>query len=165
MASRPYDASSFPLEGRCACGAVRYRMTTPPIIVHGCHCSFCQRETGAAFAVNAVIESDRVELLGEEPERVETPSASGKGQIVCRCGKCHVAVWSHYAVAGDGLRFVRVGTLGRPGLLPPDIHIYTSTKVPWLTLPEGAASAPEFYKPHEVWSQDDMARWRAARSR
>src|SRR5205085_1530676 len=135
-AARVGSASSkqhdFPVEGGCACRALRYRMTTPPIVVHCCHCSYCQRETGTAFAINAVIESDRVTLAGAEPELVNTPSHSGKGQKVWRCSRCRVAVWSNYAVAGDGFRFVRVGTLDRPGALEPDVHIYTSTKLPWV---------------------------------
>jgi hypothetical protein len=98
-------------EGGCTCGAVRYRMTSAPMIVHCCHCRWCQRESGASFALNAMIESDRVVLLQGEIEFVYTPSQSGKGQKIARCPKCHVAVWSHYAGGGDAVCFVRVGTL------------------------------------------------------
>src|SRR6185369_581730 len=121
----------FPLSGGCDCGTIRYRMETEPLFVHCCHCRWCQRETGASFALNAMIEADRVTLLGGEPEIVDTPSASGKGQKIARCPKCRVAVWSNYAGAGPSVHFVRVGTLDEPDRLPPDIHIYTASKQPW----------------------------------
>src|SRR6187399_1674574 len=117
------DASVFPLEGGCDCRQVRYRMETRPLFVHCCHCRWCQRETGASFALNAMIESDRLSLLGAALEPVDTPSASGQGQRIFRCSHCRIAVWSHYAGAGPLISFVRVGTLDEPDRLPPDIHI------------------------------------------
>src|ERR1700716_2685726 len=113
------DDEGFSLEGHCTCGAVRYRMTSAPLFVHCCHCTWCQRESGASFALNAMIESERVELLGDEPELAETPSAGGAGQRSAPCPRCRFAVWSRYAGAGDAIRFVRVGTLDEPGRLPP----------------------------------------------
>lgn len=151
------------LEGGCTCGAVRYRMSGPPLIVHCCHCTWCQRETGSAFALNAYIEAERVTLLRGRPELVPTPSASGKGQKIARCPACRVAVWSHYPGAGDAICFVRVGTLDKAGLLPPDIHIYTSTKQPWVVIPAGARAVPEYYRRSEVWSAESLARWQALR--
>ena len=152
-------------EGGCAFRAVRYRMTGRPIVVHCCHCRWCQRETGASFALNAVIESERVELLCGEVELLVTPSESGKGQTIARCQQCHVAVWSHYAGAGNAAKFVRVGTLDDPDALPPDIHIYTASKQPWIVLPPGARAAPEFYKAAEVWPPESLARWRTLKER
>lgn len=149
------------LEGGCACAALRYRMQGPPLIVHCCHCTWCQRESGAAFALNACIEADRVTLTKGAPELVVTPSASGKGQRIARCPACRVALWSHYAGAGDRIAFVRVGTLDAPGRLPPDIHIFTSTKQPWVVLPEDARAVPEYYRRSEVWSAASLERWRA----
>src|SRR5262249_19018848 len=127
-------SNTWPVEGGCDCRHVRYRMTSAPLIVHCCHCRWCQRESGASFALNAMIESDRVQLLGQEPELIDTPSASGKGQKIARCPRCRVAVWSHYAGGGPIFRFVRVGTLDNPDLLPPDVHIFTSSKQPWVVL-------------------------------
>jgi hypothetical protein len=106
------DKHPFPLEGGCACKYIRYRMGSRPLVVHGCHCHWCQRETGPAFAINAMIEHDRVTHLGPEPELINTPSESGEGQVYARCPKCHIAVWSNYG--GPLLRFVRVGTLDQP---------------------------------------------------
>lgn len=150
------------LAGGCTCRAVRYRLTTAPIIVHCCHCRWCQRETGASFALNAVIEADRVILDGVAPELVVTPSASGKGQKVLRCPTCKVAVFSHYAGGGEAFSFIRVGTLDEPDRLPPDVHIFTASKQPWVTLPAGARAFEEFYDPKVVWSEESRARWGAA---
>ena len=150
-------------EGGCTCRAVRYRMTSRPMVVHACHCSWCQRETGTAFATNAVIEADRVVVQGEV-EVIDTPSHSGKGQRIARCPKCRVALWSNYAGAGASMRFVRVGTLDQPGAFPPDIHIFTSTKQPWVVLPPGVPAFPEFYNPKDLWPAESQARYKAAKA-
>ena len=154
------EAPWTPLEGGCTCRNVRYRMTSAPLFVHCCHCRWCQRETGASFALNAMIESDRVEILHGEPEVVLTPSNSGKGQRIVRCPICRVAVWSHYAGAGDAVRFVRVGTLDDPDRLPPDIHIFTASKQPWVVLPAGAPAVPEYYDRDEYWPAASLERRR-----
>lgn len=155
--------SGFSVEGGCGCGAVRYRMTARPIFVHCCHCRECQRLTGSTFALNAMVEADRVELLAGAPEVVLTPSTSGQGQKIARCPQCRVAVWSTYAGAGDAVRFVRVGTLDNPDALPPDIHIFTAYKQPWVVIPEGARAVPEYYNAAEVWPAESLARYRAAK--
>jgi len=149
-------------EGGCTCRAVRYRMTSAPIIVHCCHCRWCQRETGASFALNAVIEAARVTLTSGETEMIATPTLSGKGQKIHRCPRCKVAVWSHYPGGGDAVSFIRVGTLDEPDRFAPDVHIYTSSKQPWVVLPDGARAFAEFYNPREVWSDEARARWSAA---
>lgn len=150
--------TKFPIEGGCDCRAIRYRMETAPLFVHCCHCRWCQRETGAAFALNAMIETGRVTLLAGKPELVDTPSASGKGQMIARCPTCRIAVWSHYAGAGLAVAFLRVGTLDDPDALPPDIHIYTSSKQPWVLLPEGTPAMPGFYDRRQHWPAESLIR-------
>jgi hypothetical protein len=152
-------------EGGCTCRRVRYRMTSRPMFVHCCHCRWCQRETGTAFALNAMIEADRVELLSGEVELVDTPSASSKGQKIWRCPTCHIAIWSNYAGAGDGIRFMRVGTLDEPDRLPPDIHIFTMSKQPWVTLPEGVPAVREYYRPKEMWPKASQDRFAAVKAK
>ena len=149
-------------EGGCACGAVRYRMTSAPMFVHCCHCRWCQRETGAAFALNAMIEADRVVLLVGTPEMVDTPSNSGKGQRYARCPSCQVALWSNYAGAGDKMRFVRVGTLDEPDRMPPDIHIFIASKQPWVTLSADIPAVAEYYDRREYWPAESLERRKAA---
>lgn len=155
----------MPIDGGCTCRYVRYRMTSPPMFVHCCHCRWCQRETGSAFALNALIESDRVQLQQGEVEIVNTPSNSGKGQKIARCPRCHIALWSHYAGAGEALSFIRVGTLDDPGRFPPDIHIFTSSKQPWVVLPPDVPSFPEYYKTDEQWPQESLVRRAALRAK
>ncbi len=156
-------ASDTTFEGGCTCRRIRYRMTSKPLFVHCCHCRWCQRESGAAFALNAMIEADRVELLSGEPELVATPSASGKGQKIWRCPTCRVSVWSNYSGAGDAVRFVRVGTLDNPDALPPDIHIFTLSKQPWVVLPEGTPAVAEFYDIKKMWPKESLERRAAMR--
>lgn len=152
------EPASFPLEGGCDCRQVRYRMQSRPLFVHCCHCRWCQRESGASFALNALIESERVELLAGEVVLVDTPSESGQGQRIARCPSCHVALWSHYAGAGPVLKFVRVGTLDDPDALPPDIHIFTASKQPWVLLPEGTPAVPAYYDREACWPPESLAR-------
>ena len=151
------------MKGRCSCGAVHYRMTASPVFVHACHCTWCQRETGSAFALNAMIEAEFVDLLAGVPEEMTLPTASGRGQIVLRCGACRVALWSHYAGAGRKVAFVRVGTLEEPGECPPDIHIFTSTKLPWVVLDGRVPVVPAYYDWREHWPASSIARREAMR--
>jgi hypothetical protein len=151
--------------GGCDCGAVRYRLRGEPLFVHCCHCRWCQRETGTAFALNAMIESELVELTAGEPRWIDTPSASGKGQKIARCPQCLVALWSCYGGAGPLVRFVRVGTLDEPDRFPPDIHIYTSTRQPWVALSPQTPAVPGYYDRRQYWPQASLARWAAVRAR
>jgi len=155
------DSTDF-YDGGCACGHVRYRMTSRPLIVHCCHCTWCQRQNGSAFAVNALIETDRVDLLQGDVTEVLVPSPSGKSQRIARCPKCQVALWSNYLILfggiGDAVRFVRVGTLDNPGSMPPDVHIYTASKQPWVTLSPDDLVVDEYYVTKEVWPRESLER-------
>lgn len=151
-------AAAFPMEGGCTCRAVRFALSGPPLFVHCCHCTWCRRESGAAFALNAMIETERVGLLCGTPEPVATPSASGKGQTILRCPTCRVALWSHYAGAGEKIAFVRVGTLDHAERVPPDIHIFTASKLPWVVLPEGVTAVAEYYRARDHWPAESLAR-------
>jgi hypothetical protein len=155
------NGESISLEGGCTCRALRYRMTSKPLFVHCCHCHWCQRETGSAFAINAMIEADRVVLDKGEPEVVHTPSNSGKGQKISRCPTCRIALWSNYAGAGDKVRFVRVGTLDDADRCPPDIHIFTSSKQRWVVLPPSVPAVAEYYDRNEHWPAESLARRKA----
>lgn len=152
---------SSTFQGSCAYGDVRYQMTSNPLIVHGCHCRLCQRQTGTAFAQNALIESSHVELLQGDVEETVLESASGSGQNIARCPKCHIAIWSNYLITRGGgkkIKFIRVGTLGEPDKFPPDVHIYTSTKQPWVILPTDVPAVDEGYEMEKVWSTESIKR-------
>ena len=148
------------MEGGCACGETRYRLNSAPFVVHCCHCRSCQRETGSAFAINALIESDRAEVLCGQPEPVLTPSNSGRGQTIVRCPQCEIALWSHYAGGGTAFSFIRVGTLDDPNLVPPDIHIFTSTKQRWVVLPADVPAVAEYYDRSAHWPPESLERRR-----
>lgn len=154
------------LEGRCACGEVRYRLAARPIAVHCCHCRDCQRETGSAFVINGVIEADMVEVLQGEPLAIDAPSNSGKGQRIVRCPTCQVALWSHYGGMGEKGSFVRVGTLEDPDVCPPQVHIFTRSKQPWVVLADPNIAFEVFYSREDLvtlFGEDGAARWRALR--
>src|SRR5690242_12471264 len=126
-----------PLEGGCACGEVRYRLASAPMFTHCCHCTDCQRQTGAGFAVNALIERDRVELTKGQTVETNLPTDSGRPHLVHRCAACGVTLWSHYG-GRRAVAFLRAGTLDHAAAIEPDVHIFTRSKLPWVRLPEGA---------------------------
>lgn len=148
------------IEGGCTCGEVRYEVLSTPLVVHCCHCRWCQRQTGTAFALNALIEAEHVRVTKGDVEILPVSSPSGRGQTIARCQSCRIAVWSNYHMGGlrDFIRFIRVGTLDNPDLMPPDVHIFTSTKQPWFRLPDDDKAYAEFYPYEEVWSAGCLAR-------
>ncbi len=150
-------------QGGCGCGHIRYEFSIKPMIVHCCHCTFCQRETGAAFAVNALVESSAVVISGEQPILVDTPSESGNGQKIARCPECQMAVWSHYRGFGESVSFIRVGTLDDTTQTPPDVHIYVKSKQPWFQLPANAPNFEKFYDVKQTWSDESMLRLKKLR--
>jgi hypothetical protein len=147
-------------EGGCACGAVRYRLASRPMFVHCCHCRDCQRQTGTAFALNALIETDRVAVLSGEPHPVAVPTDSGRPHRIFRCPACGTAMWSEYGGIG-ALRFVRVGTLDEPAALIPDVHIYVRSKLPWVALPSDVPAFEAYYDSRTLWPAESLERRRA----
>jgi hypothetical protein len=143
-------------EGGCACGEVRYRLTSDPLFVHCCHCLNCQRQTGSAFVINILIEADRVELVRGEPRPVPVPRDRAPAQEIWRCPICEVALFSTYG--RDDVRFVRAGTLDDPAAVEPDVHIYTRSKVPWVTLPDGVPAFDVYYDMNELWPAGSVER-------
>jgi hypothetical protein len=149
-------------EGGCACGAVRYRLASEPLIVHCCHCLNCQRQTGSAFVVNLLIEADRVELLAGEPQPVDVPRDDGSAQRIFRCPVCQVAIFSEYG--RPEVRFVRGGTLDEPSSVSPDVHIYTRSKVGWVMLPDSVPAFGVYYDSKVLWPAESLERLSAALS-
>ncbi len=147
-------------EGGCACGAVRYRLASDPLFINCCHCLSCQRQTGSAFVINLLIETDRIELLAGEPQRVDVPRGRGT-QKIWRCPDCQIALWSQYTRAT--VRFVRGGTLDDPASVSPDAHIYTRSKLPWVTLPESVPAFRTYYDPEKLWPAASLERVQALR--
>ena len=146
-------------EGGCACGALRYRLASEPLFVHCCHCLNCQRQTGSAFAVNLLIEADRLQVLTGTAQPVDVPRDEGRVQRIFRCPHCRIATFSEYGT--PGVRFVRGGTLDDPTAVAPDVHIYTRTKVGWVSLPDGVPAFDEYYDERNVWPAESLRRLEA----
>jgi hypothetical protein len=149
------------LQGGCACGALRYRLTSAPMFVHCCHCLDCQRQTGSAFAINALVEADRIVVSGGDPTPVAMPTDSGRPHHILRCARCQTALWSEYGGRAE-VRFVRVGTLDDPAALQPDVHIYTRSRVPWVALPSSVPAFDAYYDAKTLWPAASLERRRAA---
>ena len=143
-------------EGGCSCGAVRYRLTSDPLFTNCCHCLNCQRQTGSAFVINLLIETNRVELLAADPQPVDVPRDDGGTQQVLRCPTCRVAVYSHYG--NPSVAFVRGGTLDDPSSIEPDAHIFTRSKLPWVTLPESVPAFDVYYDSKTLWPAASLER-------
>ncbi len=151
---------SIQREGGCACGAVRYRLTSDPLFIHCCHCLNCQRQTGSAFVINLLIEADRVELLAGDPKPVDVPRDDGSAQRIFRCPTCQVAVFSQYT--SPEFRYVRSGTLDDPAAVAPDVHIFTRSKLPWVTLPDSVPAFEVYYDTEKLWPAASLERLEAA---
>ena len=149
--------------GGCACGSIRYQLLDKPMFVHCCHCDDCQRLTGSAFVLNAIIETQAIKLLRGKPVAVPVPRENGSHDIY-RCPSCQTALWSDYG-RRHNLRFVRVGTLDEPGAFQPNVHIYTRTKAKWLKLPNGTPSFRDYYNTRNLWPRASLKRLNAALAR
>jgi hypothetical protein len=119
------------MDGGCECGRVRYRIEGEPIFVNCCHCRQCQKLSGSAFAMNAMIERDRVEVTAGA-EALE--SARGGG---ARCSECGVILWGTHRFFCDAILFLRVGTLDEGERLAPSAHFFLRSKHSWVPVPDG----------------------------
>lgn len=156
--------SFIPHTGGCDCGQVRYQVNNTPLFVHCCHCTWCQRESGAAFAINGLIESHEITVTGQAPVLVDTPTPSGRGQKIARCANCQLAVWSHYMGMGQKISFIKVGTLDEPERMSPDIHIYIRSKHSWVELPADVPAFAGYYDRKKQWPAASLDRWQQLRS-
>lgn len=130
------------------------------MFVHCCHCLLCQKQTGSAFVINALIETDRIVIDSGTLECTSMPTESGRPHDVYRCPTCKVIVWSDYG-RRPTLRFVRVSTLDQPHARAPDVHIFVRSKVPWVGLPADARVFDEYYELEREWPAEALARRRA----
>lgn len=149
------------LAGGCSCGAVRYRLTRAPMFTHCCHCRQCQRLTGSAFVVNTIIENDAIEVLAGDLMVTAGPSESERPHDIYRCQECLTAVWADYG-RRPNYRFVRVGTLDDPDRAPPDVHIFTRSKLDWVVIPDGQRAFDIFYELEEEWPAAALVRRKQA---
>ena len=153
--------TSKTLNGGCGCGSVRYRLTDEPIFVNNCYCRLCQRQTGTGSAVNAFIETVKIEHLSGELSEHEFTTGSKGTQIVVRCAKCGTPVWSYYPRLGRKAAGVRVGTLDNPSAVRPDAAIYVADRPDWAPLPEGVPQFQAYYSHAELLPPERLARMKA----
>ena len=154
------NAEEFtPLKGACGCGQVKYQLQAKPLFTHVCHCTYCQRESGSAFALNGFVETHHVQLLEGETESVNVPTNSGGGQNIMRCPKCKIGLWSYYSGAGEAICLLRMGTLEERKAVKPDIHIFTSTQQGWLTFDDDIPKVENYYKKEDYWPEESKQRF------
>jgi hypothetical protein len=119
------------------------------------------REGGCACgAVRYRFASEPLFVQGE-PEPVAVPRSGGKRQKIWRCAACQTALYSEYT--SPRVRFVRAGTLDDPSSVAPDVHIFTRSKLPWLTLPESVPAFNVYYDTEKLWPEESLARLEALR--
>ena len=148
------------MDGGCNCGLIRYTMTSAPLIISACHCTRCQKRTGSAFGVNAYIEAERVKVISpEQPEIADATTLEYGSMIYSRCPQCLVNLWYTFEAEGGHVKFVRAVTLDGAQQLEPRVHIWTSSKLPWVVIPEGALAFEEGYEDREaVWEKESLER-------
>ena len=156
------DAQGHP--GGCPCGQLRFRLTDEPMFVHACHCRNCQRETGGPFAHHALIERTRFEILSGEPQHLRVPSSSGTRHLVARCAHCGAVLWNEWGHSPASLFYVRVGSLDEPDRLPPQAHIFTRSRQPWVNLDGGSPAFKTWYDPAKLWPKESLGRRAAAKA-
>jgi hypothetical protein len=149
------------ITGGCACGGLRYELMAEPMFVHACHCLLCQRQTGGAFIIHAMIETDRLRVLSGAPYSHELPTGSGGSHTIYRCPECQVAVFSDYGNQ-PWERLVKVGTFDDPSRIKPNAHIFIRSKLPWISLPPDVPSFDEFYDLPNLWPRSSYKRKLAA---
>ena len=125
-----------PLEGGCACGKVRYVVRrTGGMQPYACHCRDCQTRSGSAAMVNLHISLDQFEIRGELID-AEVAKPNGSSVTQHACPACLTRIYSS-SKSRPGTGILRAGTLDASDLLEPAVHLWTSRKQPWVTLPEG----------------------------
>lgn len=134
--------SQGPLSGGCNCGAVRYTLSARPFAVAACHCVNCRRQSGAAFSVNLVVRADAMKVDGDLRTFVDADTESGQPVERQFCGACGSPIRS-VPRASPMIVAVKAGTLDEPDAFPPAMHIWTSSALPWVTIP---ADLPKFAK-------------------
>ncbi len=152
-------------EGGCLCGEVRIEIHGAPMIVHACHCTRCQQRTGSPLAVNLWIETERVIVLSGKPtQHGEVIDEYGNASESWSCGSCGYGLWTVYHAAPRGSLFVRAGLLDDPSVFPPDVHIFTRSKQPWITIPDDVPAFETYYDFRKTWSEASQQRYRALKT-
>jgi hypothetical protein len=129
---------SFPQSGGCLCGAVRYEITGPPVTVYACHCTECQRHSGSAFAMAAVIPKEHFRITIGSPKMFARQTSPTKTMECCFCSKCGTRLYHVPGGASYPNRNIKPGTLDDPSWLMPTTHFWTRSAQHWVDIPDDA---------------------------
>ena len=122
--------------GGCQCGAIRYEVAGEPRQVVACHCTDCQRQSGSAFGMTMVVEVSAFRITAGTPRIYHSTSSTGRAKAGAFCPDCGTRIY-HQPQWRKGTISVKPGTLDDTTWLQPQIHIWTASKQPWVTIPEG----------------------------
>lgn len=131
----------FPVEGGCQCGAVRYRLTAPPLTVYNCHCRDCQRLSGATNSMSMPLRKETFEHIAGEVAIFDKSSDSGRIVRLLGCAACGTKVWNE-PLSAPNLVIVKPGTLDDMSWAVPVGNIWTASRVPWVEIDESQVNFP-----------------------
>lgn len=141
--------TKLPLVGGCSCGAVRYELNAPPLMVYNCHCVNCQKTSGSAFNVSVTIMESGFAFTKGEPKTIEWPSDAGTTRTGFLCGDCGSRI-AQGSRPSRGVLSLRAGTLDDTGWVQPVGDIWTRSAQSWVRFVEGGLRAekqPPDYAP------------------
>lgn len=158
MTTKPFPA----ITGGCHCAAVRYRILTAPLFCYACHCIDCQKDTGSAFALHAVIEAFNIKVISETRPKLLTliqdpskPQAKSRHSL---CPKCGTVLWGNDPQWDHAVSNVRIGTLDFPGIMEPDMHMFVGSKLGWIDLPKDAKTSRRGFDYKTTWPKSSLKR-------
>ena len=128
------------MKGRCSCGKVSFEITQPTQGIYYCHCRDCQRHSGSAFQILAVVSKHGLNRFGDTHSFGN--SAHG-GFTMTRefCANCGSPLFLNSSQWDDIIMF-SVAALDDPDTLKPEFQIWKSSEINWATIPEGIDSYP-----------------------
>jgi hypothetical protein len=150
------------IDGGCACGAVRYRLLKPPLFVHCCHCTRCQRESGTAYVAHGMIERANLEWDGEVTA-VRLPTDSKTRHEIVHCAACLTPLWGQHGRQPSVMVYLKVGTFDAPERCPPNAHIFVRSKLAWVAINPDIPQFARYYNAAKVWPQESLERYATAR--
>ena len=122
---------SFPLTGTCNCGAVQFEVAEPFLSSNYCHCTRCQRRTGAGASPNARARADAFRIVrGEDRLRSWQPPDGAEKFF---CGDCGSALFAR--AHGADVVGVRHGVLDDDPGIRPGAHQFTAYAAAWEPIP------------------------------
>jgi len=120
------------LTGGCNCGAVRFEVTEPLVAASYCHCTRCQRRSGAAASPNARPAPGSFRILaGEDVLRAWTPE---QGWEKWFCGECGSAIFSRNPAGHDQVG-IRMGTFDSDPGIRPSLRQFVAYAASWEEIP------------------------------